>query len=81
LNGQVVRTTVADRAALNRVGLGSSSQQAGTLVRGVLDVSADVTTLTASPVHGDAVVVLGSPSILELFRRQASGTVGEGDGS
>jgi hypothetical protein len=77
VTGQVLSAKVAGQVGLRRAGFASSSQPA-TLVKGVLAPQADVTSLPASPVEGQAVVVLGSPTILDLFLRQLRGTLGEG---
>jgi len=81
LTARVLRAEVADQAGIRRAGFASSSQPA-TLVTGVLAPQADVASLPSSLRHeGRAVVVLGSPRILNLFLRQLRGTLGGGGDS
>jgi hypothetical protein len=81
LTARVLRFDVADAAGVRRAGFASSSQP-GTLVTGVLAPDADVASLPSPPLHeGRAVVVLRSQSILDLFLRQLSGTLGGGGDS
>jgi hypothetical protein len=78
LAARVLGAEVADQAAVGRAGFAPSSQPA-MLVTGVLEPHADVTSLSSSPRHeGRAVVVLGSPKILNVFLRQLRGTLGKG---
>lgn len=77
LTGRVLSADVAAEARIRRAGFASSSQPA-TLVTGTLAPLADVTSLPPSPVEAQAVVVLGSRTILDLFLRQLRGTLGEG---
>jgi hypothetical protein len=67
LAAQVVKAEVADEAAIRRAGFASSSQPA-VLVTGVLAPHAEVRALPSSPRgEGQAVVVLRSQRILDLF--------------
>jgi hypothetical protein len=76
LAARVVRAEAADQDDVRRAGFASSAQPA-MLVTGVLEPHADVTSLPASPPRdGRAVVVLRSPTILNLFARQLRGTLG-----
>jgi hypothetical protein len=75
---RALKAEVADQAAIRRAGFASSSQPA-VLVTGVLGPHADVGALPSSPRHeGQAVVVLRSQRILDLFLRQLRGTLGRG---
>jgi len=81
LTARVLRFDVADQAGVRRAGF-ASSPQPGMLVTGVLAPHADVASLPSPPRHeGRAIVVLRSQSILEMFLRQLSGTLGGGGSS
>jgi hypothetical protein len=81
LAARALKAEVADQAAVRRAGFPSSSQPA-VLVRGVLGSHVDVGALPSSPRHeGQAVVVLRSQRILDLFLRQLRGTLGRGGDS
>jgi hypothetical protein len=79
LAARALTSEVADQAGVRRAGFGSASQPA-MLVTGVLDRHADVASLPSAPrTEGRAVVVLGSQTIVSLFRRQLRGSLGGGD--
>jgi hypothetical protein len=81
LDARVLRTEVVDQAGVRRAGFASSSQPA-VLVTGVLAPDADVASLPPSPrPEGQAVVVLRSQTIINLFLRQLHGTLGRGGDS
>jgi len=81
LTARVLRFDVADSAGVRRAGFASFSQP-GMLVTGDLAPDADVASLPSPPRHeGRAIVILRSQSILDLFLRQLSGTLGGGGNS
>jgi len=81
LTARVLRFDVADSAGVRRAGFASFSQP-GMLVTGDLAPDADVASLPSPPRHGGrAIVILRSQSILDLFLRQLSGTLGGGGNS
>jgi hypothetical protein len=78
---RVLRAKVADQAGLRRAGFASSSQ-AALLVTGLLEPDADVGSLAGSRrAKGDAVVVLRSERLLDLFLRQLRGMLDKGEDS
>jgi hypothetical protein len=81
LAARVLRAKAAGPAGIRRAGFPSSSRPA-MLVTGVLAPHADVASLPSSPRHqGRAVVILGSPRIVDLLFQELSGTLGGGGGS
>lgn len=78
LAAATVKAEVADLAGIRRAGFPSSSEPA-VLVTGVLAPKADVASLPSGPrQEGQAVVVLGSRKLLDLFLGQLQGTLGTG---
>ena len=77
LTARTVKVEVADQAGIARAGFASSSQPA-VLVTGALPPDANVSSVPASPNHeGQAVIVLRSQRLLDLFLRQLRGTLGK----
>jgi hypothetical protein len=75
---QTVKAEVADQADIRRAGFPSSSEPA-VLVTGTLAPDSDVASLpSGSRQEAQAVVVLGSRRLLDLFLGQLQGTLGEG---
>ena len=75
---RTVKAEVADQAAIRSAGFPSSSEPA-VLVTGTLAPDADVASLPSGPrQEAQAVVVLGSRKLLDLFLGQLQGTLGKG---